>query len=487
MAVALLALLGAVIGFVVIRRVKRDCESRLGNQTRRLCEEALHGLLTAEIQHLDALARLRRLPKAQVRASFESILREDKEPSPERAAALRKLCEDLGLVALWRRRLAARRSTRGASRLIDYLYVWRRRGPLNFVLRAEAAENLGIICDQSSWPLLVDALDDPNGAVRSAAVRNLARIREPRGFAALADRLELAARDSAPEISARCLKMALASFPLMQAARLRQPLEHPHPRVRLLASEVVFLMVQREAAEGGDPGFNCEHLPAEVAEIFLTRLARDHDPDVRARAADVVARLEPFCALPVLTPLLGDSAWFVRLHAVRALRHQRTAPLALLSQRLTDPHWRVREAAARTLFTRGRSGVRRLFEHFLTTDDRYSQEQVAEQIERGGLVAFALENYGESGRELETRVVEAMVLRGFGDILLPALRNGTPPEKSRALVQELSRSSNANADLFMRQWVGSASTEREIPERPLADKSRPAGLEPDRLAPVEVS
>ena len=178
-------------------------------------------------------------------------------------------------------------------------------------------------------------------------------------------------------------------------------------------------------------------------------MAIDEDPDVRARAADVVAHLEPSRAATVLTPLLGDSTWFVRLHAVRALRHQEFTSLAL-SRRLTDPHWRVREAAVQTLLARVHSGIRRLLEHFLTTEDAYSREQVVEQIERAGLIPAIIEACGELGRELETQFALEMVRRGFGEVLLRASRNGGPHEKPRTLVRDLSRHSNANIDRYTR-------------------------------------
>jgi HEAT repeat protein len=485
MALTLFALLGGVVGFVVIRRIRRDYKSRLLDQTQILCKAILEELAGGAIHYSDALDRLRRLPKVHIRTSLASILAEDRNPSPERAETLRKLCEDLGLVALWRRRLAAGRLST-VSKLASYLS--RHRGPLNFVLRAEAAEYLGIICHRPSWPLLVGALDDPSATVRSAAVRNLARILEPDSFEALADRLESVAEDPAPSISVRSLKMALASFPATEAVRLRRLLEHCRPRVRVLAGEVVALMVQHEAAEGGNRDAGPHGLAPEVVEIFLTRLATDEDPDVRARAADVVAHFDLFRALPVLTHLLGDPVWFVRMHAVRAFRRQRLAPLAAVTQRLTDPHWRVREAAARTLAARGRSGVRRLFEHFLSTEDRYSQDQVAEQIARAGLLSSVIERYGEFGHELETRFVEELVMRGFGHILLTTLRNGVRPEKSQVLIQDLSRHSNGNVEMFLRQCAGSASVEQGIIESRSADQPGTGSHDEDQLpAVVEAS
>jgi HEAT repeat protein len=482
---ALSALLAALMLFVLARRARGNLKSLRDEQTSTLCHELIGGLMTATIEYPNALARLRRRPAAQVRASLETILTTDKNLPSGRAALLRALCEDLGLIAQWRRTLADNRHAgRKANPFIRFL---RCRRPFSFVLRAEAAENLGIIHHQPTWRLLVEALDDPNGAVRFAAARSLARIREPESFTALADRLEAAAQDPTPKISVRSLKMALASFPVTQAWALQRLLQHAHPRVRFLASDVVALIVQRESAESHPKGFDSNRLAPEVAEIFLTRLAEDENPDVRARAAGVVARLEPTHAMPVLATLLGDPAWFVRLHAVRELRHQRLAPLSLVSQRLTDPNWRVREAAAQTLATRGRSGLQKLLEHFLATGDRYSQEQVVEQVERAGLVPSILEAYGEPGRKVETHFVEEMVVRGFGNTLLPALQKDAPPEKLRALSQELAHTPNAHVDLFLRQWAGSALAGHALRRGWPASESEPVASGCESPAIVEVS
>ena len=453
----LCALLTALILFVLARRARGNLKSVRNEETRTLCHELIGGLITATTEYPDALAQLRKRPAAQVRAALGAILTADKNPSPGRAAPLKALCEDLGLVAQWRRTLA---DTRTSGRKVN---------PFSFVLRAEAAENLGLLHHQPSWRLLVEALDDPNAAVRFAAARSLARIQEPESFTALADRLEAAAQDPTPKISVRSLKMVLASFPIAQAPALRRLLEHSHPRVRFLASDVVALMVQRELSESHSRNFDSSRLPSEVADVFLARLAEDEDSDVRARAASVVSRLEPGRAMPALAALLDDRAWFVRLHAVRALRHQRFAPLSLASQRLTDPNWRVREAAAQTLVACGRSGLQKMLEHFLETGDRYSQEQVVEEVNRAGLLPSILEAYGEPGYKLETRFLAEMVVRGFGDILSPALQN-VPPEKLRALAQELTHPPKAQIDLVLRRLAGFASTAQDVRDGWLANE-----------------
>ena len=467
---ALFALLAALILFVLARRARGNLKSLRSERTTALCHELIGSLMTAAIEYPDALARLRKHPTVRVRASLAAILTADKNLPPRRAALLKTLCEDLGLVAQWRRTLA---DNRNAGRKVN---------PFSFVSRAEAAENLGTVQHQPSWRLLVEALDDPNAGVRLAAARSLARIREPESFTALADRLESAAQHPTPKISVRSLKMALASFPISQAGVLQPLLEHSHPRVRFLASDVVALMVARESAES-PTGFDSGQLAPEVAEVFLARLAEDEDADVRARAASVVAWLEPAEAVPVLAALLDDSAWFVRLHAVRALRHQRFAPLSLAGERLTDPNWRVREAAAQTLAARGRSGLQKLLEHFLTTRDRYSQEQVVEQVRRSGFLPSILEACGEPGRRLETRFLAEMVARGFGDILLQALQKEVPLEKPQALPHTL----KDKVDLLLRQLAGLASADHDAPEDWPVNESEPVAPGSEGLPVMEVS
>jgi len=323
--------------------------------------------------------------------------------------------------------------------------------PLGFVRRAEAAENLGVIRHRPSWPRLVAALSDPHISVRSVAARSLAAISEPESFCQLAKRLRSAALELVPEISPWILKMALASFPLAEATKLREFLEDPCRPLRSLTAEVVAAMVEHEAAVCAREHRRASCLDPGLIELFLTRLASDHDPEVRARAADIAARVEDTRSLPVLNALANDPEWVVRLHAIRALGRQRLSSLQEISRHLTDRNWRVREAAVQVLSARGPAGIQRLVDHFLTAEDRYSKEQIAEQIGKTGLIRSFVEGFGSPGHESERRFIEGMIRIGKGDAILAAVGNGTRRRRSSILRQALASSPDLAIRAFAEQ------------------------------------
>jgi HEAT repeat protein len=460
LALTLSFLVAALVAFVFVRRGYRYLYFRRLDEVRARCGPVLEGMLAGSTRYEDGFRHLSSFAQGRSRDCLEALLMADKNPPPERAAILARLCENLGLATQWRCRLAERTSEHHArpGRIPRCQRgLLRRLRPLSFVLRAEAAENLGIIRHRPSWPLLVEAVGDPHPSVRSAAAQALGRIQEPRSFPALAERLKSTAIERAPEISLRSLKMALISFPAALAAHLRPLLESPHPRVRFLASDVVSGLVQRQGEDrsGGNP--EKDRLPPGIAEIFLSRLWLDGNPDVRARAADVLGHLEDKRAAQALLQLAEDPQWFVRLHAVRALAHHRLVPFAILTRRLTDPHWRVREAAARAMCAQGDPGVDGLVEHFLSTEDRYSQEQVTEQLGRAGLISSNfLEVLAALERESAAAPRAGAGPEGERGTAAMALRNGIQSRKRERLLQEFARHSGHEIESFARHWVGAS-------------------------------
>jgi HEAT repeats len=467
----LFLLLVALVAFVFMRRGYRYLYFRKLDEVRARCGPVLEGLLAGSIRYEDGFRHLSALAQGRARDCLETLLMADKNPPPERAAILARLCENLGLATEWRCRLAEQTSKHRAKpgRIPRCRRSFLRRvRPLSFVLRAEAAENLGTIRHQPSWLLLVEAIGDPHASVRSAAARALGRIQEPRSFPVLAERLKSAAVERVPKISLRSLKMALTSFPVALAAHLRPLLENPHRRVRFLAADVVSGLVQRGGVDSSGHRLERDRLPPEIAEIFLTRLWLDEHPDVRARAADVLGHLEDERTAQALLRLAEDPQWFVRLRAVRALAHYRFAPFAILTQRLTDAHWRVREAAAQALCAQGQPGVDRLVEHFLSTEDRYSQEQVAEQLERAGLISSNfLEVWGNLERDMAAEFgVGAGPDRGSG-AAATLQRNELQSRKRERLLRELALHSGHEIESFARHLVSASGVGQGVssPER----------------------
>jgi HEAT repeat protein len=490
LAFALSVLLLALVAFVFARRGYRHLHFCRLDKVRVECGPVVEGVLTGSTGMEEGLCTLRALSEGRPLTLLETVLTVDKNPSPERAAILARLCEEMGLVAQWQARLASVASNymqetgEPVGRKRNWLH---RMSPLGFVLRAQAAENLGVIRHQPSWPLLVEALGDRHSSVRSAAARALGRIQEPESFPALVRRLESAATEPLPKISIRSLKIALGSFPLAQAMYLGRLLESPQEQVRFLAADLVAQLVEREAtvrsehdpagrglpsqiaeisltlsalagtSRPTDDDLDQSRVPAGIAQMFLTRLRLDENPDVRARAADVIGWLKDERALPALSGLSEDPVWFVRLHAVRALAHQAPPAIEAWARRLTDSCWRVREAAAQALGALGRAGFDRLLEHFLNTEDRYSQEQVVEQFERAGLVSSDfLHRLYDLDRQTAALSRASMSSKSNGSAAAIEQREAMRARKHELLLQELAKTGSARAGL----WPGRPAISR---------------------------
>lgn len=432
-AVLLLLCVAGLTLFALFRNARRRLQGRrlleLGSEVQPL----LGALLAGSIEYEDLLSQLRALGAKSRQASLETWLMADRDLSADKVPLLGRLCDDLGLIAPWQRRLAVE-----SSPSADQNRRGGHRHPLGFVLRAEAAENLGIIRHRPSWPLLVEALADPHATVRSAAARALAQIGEPESFSGLAERLRSAALDPVPPISGASLKMALAAFPLSEAPRLKAFLEDPCWQVRSLAAGIVSAMAEQEAAACAKQERELRPLESELAEIFFGRLAFDKSPEVRARVVDVAGYVDDSRCVPLLRALANDPEWFVRLRAVRALARHSLTPPSAFSPCLTDPNWRVREAAAEELCALGSLGVSTLLDHFSTTRDRYSREQIAEQIGKAGLLPSFLETFGDPGRES----ANASLWKGRSasekvEALLTALGNRATRKDSEAVGSEL--------------------------------------------------
>ena len=444
LAIAAILILGTVvlIAIAIARRLQRDSHFRRLDALRQEYGPTLADLLTGQLDYRAGLETLRRIGGWN-RLYWLKRLCLDTAPTPAQLPILRRLSEDLGLVEAWQRDLGGgfhEESFRDSLSRPGGLL--RRIGPLSFLVRADSAENLRLVRHTASWPLLVEALDDPHPDVQKVAARALACLREPESFPALV--AELHAKVAAPastQLSLRSVKAALVSFPLRQAVDLLPSLQHSHPRVRFLATDIIREMVEREASSRADFVLAPNVFPPELTEIFLARLWWDENPDVRARAAPVISYLPKGAhsrTLPttvVLIALLNDSQWFVRLHAVRALAKPRYAAKASeIAERLTDPNWRVREAAVRTLVMLGHEGLDRLLEHLVSTDDRYSQEQIVEEMGRTGVIHTLLADYANGSGARVGRAIDKLVSMGKTSHLMAILQNGAAePVRARFL------------------------------------------------------
>jgi HEAT repeat protein len=375
---------------------------------------------------------LRRLPPADLELLLDPLFSVG-GIAHRHVAILQGLCGELGLIQLWQLRLAAgdEPKTRRGSPPGTATHL-----PASSLLRAKSIRNLGVLRHQPSWPLLFRYLDDPHPDIQAVALRALANVGAAESFPALAARLNAAVLGKSASPSPRTLRAALASFDLACSTALMSSLRHPHRRVRSLATSVLLVMVRREAAR--DPYFllRPEVCSPGIAEILLTNLWRDPSSEVRGRAAEVIAFLADPRATSVLHKLLFDPQWYVRLRALRALaRPHHSAPHLLLGIRdsLRDPHWRVREAAMQTLISLGRRARRHLYEHFLISQDQVTREQIVEMIERSGLMATLVKEYGEGAGGVEALIVEQFATEAAPFGLSEVLRVSDPQVRQKFL------------------------------------------------------
>jgi hypothetical protein len=412
-----------------LRRAVLSAVSRRSAKLHAVLDRWIDGLLDGSVDYAAGLRELYPSLASARRAVIDRLPLAEDNAGSGRLVTLRRLCTDLGLVDRWRRQLTREPSGWTFSALLDPTLAPIERMPgFSFVARAEAAEKLGRLRDEASWSALVSALDHPRLAVRSAAAQALGRIRAPSSFPMLARKLQDAALGRGHMLSVRTLKMALTPFPLACASHLAGMLQHPHPRVRFLAADLIAAILQRAGRPAEPRDLPHTAFPGPIAEIFLSRLRNDPNPDARARAADVIARLDDVRADSALAGLLEDTAWFVRLHAVRALAQRSPAPLEGLVRRLTDARWQVREAAAQALAAQGPCGANLLFAHFGATDDRYSREQVVEQVERAGLIPSLVEAFGGPDSTEEAPFMEDMLRLGRTTVVA-ALQNARELEQ----------------------------------------------------------
>jgi len=235
--------------------------------------------------------------------------------------------------------------------------------------RLHALEDLARARAPEALPTLLGAIIDPDRRIQVAAARAAART-----IAAV------------PEPSRRD-ELAGTLVAALEAARLPYGVLE---EVLLLADEAAPALVAAVLArEGASPAFRRAALDT-VARLGLLSFAsevarhlRDPDAEVRAAALRAVARTAvlPPGARDAVREALGDPEAFVRIHAAAAARLlPRKEALERLWDRLGDPSWWVRRAAAESLAELGRAGLGTLGPAAGSHPDRYARDMAAQTL-----------------------------------------------------------------------------------------------------------
>jgi HEAT repeat protein len=237
---------------------------------------------------------------------------------------------------------------------------WRRRAALVALGRTRAPEAI---------PALADALNAPDEETRIAATRGLGHTELSPAAVPILDHL-LWGKRAIPE---HALKNALASCCRNSPGTLLRYLKQSAGRPRELLARVLAELATPELGED------------------LILLATDSDPEVRACAARALGNSQPSFALPVLSVMVKDNEWFVRLRAVVALASiNHSARIRPLLHALCDSNRYVRQRAAWALAQIG-SNLDHILSQVVETQDNYALQAFISELERSGAIENLVE------------------------------------------------------------------------------------------------
>lgn len=404
-----LSLLVGIIGlnlvffsFVLWRRLTRQRffmeKDAARDRYRPVVQDLYAGKMTPE-QAILVLSRATSQPEREAVAALLNV------SNPEHKVKATLVLFGLGKVELWSREAFGKK--RGAelvamirenrpyseSAVVNKLPRYFRRLRMHSVPRALALDNLAQLMPEWAFLFCVEGLLDPSMEVRAMAVRGLGRSKLHAALPYLFKEMEhcIHARS---DLSLRGVKTALIEFQLDDLVSYTPWLSHENHRFRFFVIDSAREICNRAAEKGV---LNKNDFSPDFYEAILTASVSDEFADVRARAANILKHFRDARAVRALQSLLKDENEFVRLHAVRACADRYYVDLIPdVIKVLKDPKWRVRESAAESLGTIG-GGLPELYNEFVKTTDLYQSEQIAEHIQRGGLMAHLIAELHEGG------------------------------------------------------------------------------------------
>lgn len=304
------------------------------------------------------------------------------------------------------------------------------------VPRAIAVDSLGKLAPKHAHVFLATALRDSSSTVRRVTIENMGRNRFPEAIPLLVEELEsaLAQRN---DVSLRSMKAALVSYELEDLELFVPFLYRPHRRARFFVIDTIREICNR--ASRSKLLTKNDFSPA-LCQAVQEQCVSDEFEDVRARCSYVVRHFRDANAIESLRKLINDPNEFVRMHAVRACANRFYADLVSdVVPRLFDTRWIVREAAVSTLGAMGPRGREEMYRIFADCSDQFASEQIAEELQREGMVPDLVANVAQGGGAalLAQSVIRKLVALEKTTILLMQMETVESPEAKAFLMDTL--------------------------------------------------
>lgn len=381
----------AIVAFImasIIRRLVRAKNFRQLDKLKRIYEQKLKNHIYSGKIENEAIKEFSSDPGSIKFQAIEDILiklMNLKKYEPE----IKELFTRLGYVNYYEKKLKSR----------------------NSLTRALAIDKLGKMKSISSIDKIADQLKSRNPEIITVAIRALANIGTPESLKTILNHLPLIYEKWL--ITRKAIENSILKYDQEAVPFLIDYLKNTdNPKIIAIILDIL------------------SHLPTEsVLPIALNYLHHENN-EVRAKALKLLEtsadKLE-MSQIEKIISLLKDPIWFVRLHALRALKKIKGNKVHYaLATSLFDSHWQVRNEAATALARLGDAALD-IFLQALHYEDRYAKETICEEIEKTGLVRQLIENLAsENGNKYKKskEILTIMHSLNFSTPLLEYMKSG---------------------------------------------------------------